>query len=144
MLLVDDVAARLQSLVPTHLRKIEGAVDMMALMKAGALPQVTPAAHVVPAGLRGGQRRDAAGAFVQDYEEVVGVTITIRGNDPEGKRALVRVSSIVGAVVGAVCGWAPDQAAGDFRLLRGQVARMDAEALVYLIEFAIPLQLRSA
>lgn len=142
MLLVDAVIARLQQLVPADLRKVEGAADMMALMKASALPQQTPAAHVVPVGLRGGARQDAAGAFVQDIEETIGVTITLRGNDPAGARALARVGSILSAVIAALVGWGPDEEPGEFRLVRGSVLRMDAEALVYLIEFAIPLQLR--
>lgn len=144
MMLVEAVTARLQGLVPTDLRKVEGAADMMALMKANALPQQTPAAHVVPVGLRGGARQDVAGAFVQDIEETIGVTITMRGNDPAGSRALSRVGGVIAAVIAALVGWGPDNEPGEFRLVRGVVLRIDAEALVYLIEFAIPLQLRFA
>lgn len=144
MLSVDAVKARLQTLGTGVLRKVEGAPDFMALRKANALPQVTPAAHVIPGGLRGGARQDTAGGYIQDYEEVVAVIVTLRGNDPEGLRALVALDTIITAIIGAVCGWAPAPGPGDFRLLRGSVASMDAEALVYLLEFAIPLQLRSA
>lgn len=144
MLSVDAVRIRLAALGTTVLRRVEGAADFMALRKANALPQVTPAAHVIPGGLRGGARQDTAGGYIQDYEEVVAVIITLRGNDPEGQRALAALDPIITAIIGAICGWAPVPGPGDFRLARGSVASMDAEALVYLLEFAIPRQLRSA
>ena len=144
MLSAAAVTTRLQSLTPELLRKVEGAADFMMLRRAGKLPLVTPCAHVMPGDLRGGARQDAAGAYVQDYEETVAVMLTFRANDPQGSRAMEQLDDIIAGVVASLCGWAPMQGPGAFRLIRGSVASMDAEALIYLLEFAIPMQLRSA
>jgi len=144
MLSVAAVKARLQTLSTTVLRRVDGAADYMALRRANALPQVTPCAHVLPGALRGGSREDTAGSYIQDYEETVNVMVTIRGNDPEGQKALTSLDPIITAIIGTLCGWAPVAGVGDFRLVRGSVAAIDAEALIYLLEFAIPQQLRLA
>lgn len=142
MLVVEPAIERLRTLVPDLLRSVGGAADMMALMKTSALPQNTPAAHVVPAGMRGADQVDAAGLFIQNLEETLGVVITLRTNDATGRRGLDQMQAIISAVITRICGWGPDDAPGEFRLLRGSVAKMDAEAFVYLLEFAIPMQLR--
>lgn len=138
---IDAVVARLKAEVPA-LRTVAEAADMMALMAANALPAHGPAAHVVPAGLRGGKSEASAGAFIQDITEVVGVVITFRNTDATGKKALAQAPAIIMAILVAIAGWAPPDAPGVFALVRGTVLRMEATTLVYLLEFSIPLQLR--
>lgn len=140
-MLVDDVQARLADMV-SSLRNVGTAVDMMALIRTNNLPQFTPAAHVVPVGLRGGSEDAMAGAYIQSAEETVGVVLTFRNSDPEGARQLGRAMAIRDEVIEALVGWAPDEAMAGFRLVRGAVVQMEGTTLVYLLEFAIPLQLR--
>lgn len=140
-MLVDDVQARLADMV-SSLRNVGTAVDMMALIRTNNLPQFTPAAHVVPVGLRGGSEDAMAGAYLQAAEETVGVVLTFRNSDPEGARQLPRAMAIRDEVIEALVGWAPDEAMAGFRLVRGTVVQMEGTTLVYLLEFAIPLQLR--
>lgn len=138
---VGAVIARLKAMVP-DLRSVEGAAEMQALIRAKALPQVTPAAHVIPVGLRGGAESSVSAPYVQDVEETVGIVLTFRATDPASARALEEPSTLIWAVLGAVLGWGPDDQPGVFRLVRAGTQTMETGTLVYLIEIAIQLQLR--
>ena len=139
---IDAVIARLKLSVPA-LRSVQPAADYIALMQSNGLPTTTPAAHVVPAGLRGGSAEAMAGAFVQSITELIGVVVTFRNVDAAGKRGLDQAEDIIAAILSALAGWAPPNASGVFALTRGAVIRMEATTMVYLLEFSIPLQLRT-
>jgi hypothetical protein len=143
MYFVEAVIDRLKLLPPTVLRSVEGIADMQALMVAKRLPQVTPAAHVVPAGLQGLQPLDVAGGYIQQVMETVGVAVTLRGNDTQGKGGIDRASLIIRAIIEQLSGWAPDDAFSQFQFSRGAVLSLDQEGLVYLLEFQTPFLLRS-
>lgn len=143
MFSVDAIIDRLKQLPSTTLRTVDGIADMQALMRNNELPQVTPAAHVVPAGLQGGQRLDVAGGYVQSLTETVGVVVTIRGNDAQGRAALPRLRQIVSDVMDQICGWSPIEGGDQFQFARGAVLSLDKEGLVYLLEFSLPTQMRS-
>ena len=138
---IDAVIARLKTRVPA-LRSVEPAADMMALMAKNALPANTPAAHVVPAGLRGGAGESISNAFTQEITESLGVVVTFRNVDAVGKRGLDQADAIIDAILAALSGWAPQGVSGVCSLTRGAVLKMEATTMVYLLEFAIPYQLR--
>lgn len=140
--MIADIIERLILRVPDLGGRVEGAAQFAALMKSNALPQVTPAAHVLPLGLQGGQAQAATALFTQAVEEMVGVVLTLRSHDQTGARALEAVDVLIRDIVAALLGWGPDDAIGVFRLVRSGLVSMSAGTLVYQIDFAISDQLR--
>lgn len=141
-MLVGEVIARLAERVPELAGRIEGAAELSALMRENRLPQVTPAAHVLPLGLRGLQADAAAGAFRQAVDETVAVVLTWRGYEPTGARALAPLDALIGAVIEALAGWGPAAASGVLRLARGQLVAINAGTIVYQIDFTLTDHLR--
>lgn len=144
MQVVEALIARLQEKVPDLSNRVSGALQIAELMRQNALPQHTPAANVISVGLQGGAPDIASGLYRQMYDEVFGVLLTFRNNDQVGKAALARVGEVIHAVLNAVAGWAPENALGTFRLVRGTVVTVSAGTLVYQIDFALTDQLRIA
>ncbi|PWE29967.1 hypothetical protein DDZ14_16120 [Maritimibacter sp. 55A14] len=142
--MIEDVIARLEDKVPDLAGRIEGAAELADLMRRGALPQVTPAAHVLPLGLRGGNVDTGSGLYRQETQEAIGVVITWRSYNAAAGVALADIRTLVGGVIGAIAGWAPAGAIGDFRLMRGQLVSMSAGTIVYQIDFSLTDQLRIA
>ena len=140
--MISDVIARLDTYVPDLSGRIEGAAQFAALMKSNALPQVTPAAHVLPLGLQGGQADASAGEFTQIYQEVIGVVLTLRSNERTGAKALPPLDQLIMEVISAIAGWGPDSAIGVFRLVRGSILSMSAGTIVYQLDFSLSDQLR--
>lgn len=143
-MLVADVIARLDAQVAALSGRVEGAAQFADLMARKALPQVTPAAHVLPLGLQGGQVQSSAGLFVQGVEEVVAVVLSYRSHERTGSAALVPLDQVIRAVIDVIAGWGPDAAVGTFALRRGAVISMAAGTIVYQLEFSISDQLRIA
>lgn len=140
--MIGQVIARLKTAVPAFAGRVEGAAELAALMRQNALPQVTPAAHVVPLGLQGGAATTATAVFRQDVEVLLGVLITLRTNSRTGGGQLPELNSIITDVTAAIAGWAPIETVGVFRLSRGQLVTMAAGTIVYQLDFALPDQLR--
>jgi hypothetical protein len=140
-ILFSDVMTRLEDRV-SDLRSIKGVADFTTLLKQNALPQQTPAAHVVPTSIRGGKPDAAAGVFTQPTTEAIAIILTLRPNDQAGERALEQVDVIIGSVIAAIAGWCPDDELGVFQLERGTVLSMSAGTLIYQIDFSIADQLR--
>jgi hypothetical protein len=140
--MITEVIARLKSRVPDFGNRIEGAMELADLMARKALPQVTPAAHVVPLGMQGGVANSANMFFTQEFDETIGVLITLRTFTATGGKSSDLLETLKLAVISALAGWAPDTAVGVFRLLRGQMVSMEAGTLVYQIDFALMDQLR--
>jgi hypothetical protein len=140
--MIADVISRISSLVPELTGRIEGAANFTELMRSNALPQVTPAAHVLPLGLIGAQGEAGAGYYTQNFEQVIGVLITLRTLGATGAGGLVQIDQLVMDIINAVAGWGPETAVGVFRLVRGQLVSMSAGTMVYQIDFSILDQLR--
>lgn len=137
-----DVIARLSDQVP-DLRSVEGAAALEELRRQNRLPQVTPAAFVIPLGLAGRDvQYSSAGIFAQMVEEVVGVILIIRSDQPSGARVLDRLDTFVDATVAAIAGWAPTSTTDLFRLVRGNNVPAGPGTVVYQIDFALTDQLR--
>ena len=129
MLRMDDARARIEDRVP-EIRRFGNAADFAAVVASNRLPTTTPVAYVLFAGLHGGKPTASAGLFIQDYDEVLTVILADRiTGDPTGDKALKDVAPLVAKVVEAVCGWAPDDAAGVFQAPATDPARwLDADA----------------
>lgn len=144
MALVDDVIAHLKSRVGALQNRIEGAADLAALLKRGELPQVAPAAHVVPAGISAGKADGTTGHFSQAIGRQISVIVTFRGRDKAATRGLDGVSPVTDAVIAAVIGWTPTPTStGVFELRGMRLVSMAADALVYQIDFVLPDHLES-
>lgn len=141
-MLEDDVIARLQDRVPDLSGRIEGAAHLAQLQAQNQFPKVTPAANVISTGLQGGVADAASGVFRQSFDETIGVILTFRNTTGKGARALDKISTVKRAVIEAICGWAPDDMVGVFKLLRGGIVSFAGGTLVYQIEFAVGDQLR--
>lgn len=140
--MIEAVISRLEERVPDLAGRTAGATELADLMKRNALPQQTPAAYVLPLGLTGGRESAAAGMYVQEISEAVGVVLTIRSHDRTGQKALATARTLIMAISSALAGWAPDDQTGVFRLRQGRIVDMSAGTFVYQIDFSITDQLR--
>lgn len=132
MALVDDVIARLKAEVPVLQNRVEGAADLGALFGRGELPQVTPAAHVVPAGIAAGRAGGSIGHYSQKIDRQIAVVLSFRGRDKASTRGLDGVEAVLDAVLAAIAGWTPDPATtGVFALRGARLVSIPADALVY-------------
>lgn len=141
-MLASEVIDRLKTRVAILNERVEGAASLVQLMQQNQLPQVTPAANVISAGLAGGAPDVGAGLFRQAYDETVAVFLTFRNVQGTGARALDLFDIVRTEVIQALCGWSPERTLGVFRLVRGQVVNMAAGTLIYQIDFAVGDQLR--
>ena len=141
-MLADEVITRLKERVPLLQHRVEGAAHLAQLMAANRLPQNTPAANVIASGVTGGQPDATSGYFRQVFEETVTVYLTFRNVVGAGGNALDLFDQVKWEVIEALCGWAPEDPVGVFRLVRGQVVNMATGTLLYQIDFAIGDQLR--
>jgi hypothetical protein len=142
-MLLDTVRERIATLVPALGGRVEGAAELTELVRRDALPNVTPAAFVLPLGLRGGEADAAAGLYRQVYDEVIGVLLVIEvAGDATGATALPTIDALVSEVIAALIGWAPGEQVGVFRLERGQLVSLARGTVIYQLEFSIEDQLR--
>ncbi|UFZ05458.1 hypothetical protein LQG66_03840 [Bradyrhizobium ontarionense] len=141
--LVDNVSTRIDAVVPALKDRIEGIADLAALIAAGALPQREVAAFVVPVGFddRGGE--SATSVHTQVLEESIAVILCVKAlGDAKARRALPTIEQLTGAVIAAVAGWAPDDVAGVFRVVRGRLLSAEKGLVLYQLDFALLDQLR--
>lgn len=143
MFRLDDVAARIEAKVPALAGRIENAGQFAVLVERGQLPQVTPAAFVLPGGLSGGAVSALSGMFVQAFDETVSVVLVDRvAADPRGSRAIDGMTPLVRAVVDGLAGWGPDEAIGIFALQSGELVGSQAGTLIFQLDFILSDQLR--
>ena len=141
MALVDQVIARLKTAAP-HLRTVDGAASLAALMQSNALPQAEVGAHVITLGLQGGAADAVTGAFTQMLDELIGVVITFRTHDRVGAADQTDVAGLIRDTITALIGWSPNDEIGVFRFVRGGLTAFNKGTIVYLLEFSITDQLR--
>lgn len=140
---LDAVKDRIDANVPALAGRVEGAAELSALVKSGNLPQQMPAAYVLPLGLRGGAADAATGIFAQIYDDTTSVVIVEEAaGDATGAIALPTIDALVWSIIETICGWAPGDEVGVFRLVRGQLVSLSAGAVIYQLDFAIQDQLR--
>ena len=141
-MLADLVVDRLKERVTRLQGRVEGATSLVQLMAQNGLPQHGPAARVISAALQGGEASAATGFFTQAFTETVSVFLVFRNVQGSGGNELDLFDEVKWAVIKPLCGWAPDDAVGVFRLANGQVRNMAQGTLIYQIDFAIGDQLR--
>ncbi|MEM7668983.1 MAG: hypothetical protein AAF317_07490 [Pseudomonadota bacterium] len=140
--MIDAVIARLEDQIGELRDRVRGAGDLAELTRSNRLPQVTPAAHVVPLGLRGGQADGGAGAYTQPYSEAIGVILTVRSQDVIAKRVLDDLRGFILRIIDAIAGWVPPGGNAVFTFARAELASSRQGTFIYQIDFAISDQLR--
>ena len=147
-MLVADLVTRISTTVPQLAKRVETAAELSELVRRKALPQASPFAFVLPAGLQPHNSGEAgAGIFVQNVDESFAVVLFVRASgDITGGRTLPTIDALVWAVIEAVCGWVPPDAENDavgvFHLRRGQLLSAEAGAVIYQLDFGIQQQVR--
>lgn len=137
------VTARIEARVAELVGRTLHAGDFADLVDKNRLPQVTPAAYVLPGGMTGGQVQSASSLFVQGFTETVMVVLAVRvAGDPLHANAIDQVDPLVTATIAAVAGWGPDDAPGVFVLGRAELVGAKDGLLIFQIEFNLMDQLR--
>lgn len=140
-----EAQARIVAALPVLQGRIGTALQFSEAMRTGALGQVSPSAYLLPLGLRGGPADAAAGMFRQGLDRMLGVVLAVRSiNDPLGSRVVDQFEPLIDAVIGAICGWAPESAIGVFKLARGELVSVAGGVATYQLDFSLDDQLRIA
>lgn len=138
MLLAAAIRDRLRTQVPALGQRVLGAGDFAALVARSQLPQVTPAAAVLPLGLRGGETAADYSRFRQIVTRRVAVVLVVRLPDQVGARAPDDIEALAEAVVAALAGWTPAETTpGVLRLEAGELRSVAGGTLVYDLTFAL-------
>lgn len=140
--MLDDVIALLRSDLPDFKGRVEGALQLANLLRQNALPQVTPAAFVVPVGVDGGRVDAITGLYVQTYTEALAVVVVLRGAEPTGGRLRDQLNALSWSVIELLAGREVGENRGQLVLRRAFLASMTDGAIVYQIEFSLQDQMR--
>ncbi|RIA44046.1 hypothetical protein DFR49_2282 [Hephaestia caeni] len=141
---IGAVMDRVALAAPVLAGRVHSAAKLSEVMQRNQLPQVTPAAFVLPLGLQGGAADAVTGLYRQSVSHVVGVLLAVRAaGDATGAAGLATLDPLIDAVVGGIAGWTPDDdTIGVFTLSRGELLSLSAGTLTYQLDFAIEDQLR--
>lgn len=143
-MLVADLSARIQARVPALAGRCRQALDLAEMLKTRQLPTASPTVFILPLGLiPRGAAEVATGAFRQMVDEAFGVLIFVRtSGDPTGARAQPLIDELIDELIGAICGWGPEEAVGVFQLRRGQLHSAVAGGVFYQLDFGLQQQVR--
>ena len=133
---------RLKARVPDLGNRVEDVGALAALTAAGGTPQVTPIAHVVPGGITGGKHLAQTGSYLQAIERLFSVILTLRTQDPSGKRAMSRLADLIDEIITALAGWDIAAMVGVVQFRRCTLIGADRGAFTYEIQFSVSDQLR--
>lgn len=123
--------------------RVDGALDLARLQRQNQLPQTTPAAFVIPAGLMGRDPDTVTGLYRQTYIETVAVVIVLRHHDdPRATRSGDVLNGICWDVIGAVAGVEFGETCSQAVFRRGGLVSLTDGAAVYQLEFALQDQMR--
>lgn len=139
-MLVDEVTQRLAAAGAVD--RVEGALELNAMIESGSLPAAAVSAFVVPMGVTGGEVRNATVPFIQDLLESVAVIIAVRTAQPGGGHARGTLAEKIDAVIAVLAGWQPVGAVDTLRLARGYLVSLRKGVALYQLEFTIASQLR--
>lgn len=137
------VIARIEGLVPALDGRVREAEDYVGMLRLKSMTSATGGAYVMPAGLRGGRATAAAGAFVQDIDEVIAVVILVPAPSKGFGRQAATAGGLIKDTINALAGWAPDDATGVFQVLRGAMINLGDAVLAYQLDFSISDQVRT-
>lgn len=139
--IIPAVVARLQA-AGLFGGRIDLAGNLAALMKTGQPMQPVLRAHVLPADLAGREVHSATGGFIQSLDRGVSVLITLPAFDGTGAAGMPDIEALIASTVGALCGWAPPDTPGVFRLRQGRLLSLTGGVILYQLDFTISDQLR--
>jgi len=140
MLLAAAVRARIEAGVAALSGRVAGAADLQRLMATSSLPQVTPAAVVLPLGASGGPVTALLGGFRQIVTRKVGVVIVLRAPGGAESRRSDDIEELAEAVMAELAGWTPDEATpGVLRLEAWEIAAREGGVLAAEMVFAIEM-----
>lgn len=138
-----EVGARLEAACPVLSGRIGTALQLAELIQRGQVPTTTPAAFILPLGLRGGAATASTGMFIQGINRMLGVVLVLRSaSDPLGARIADELRELIEATVRALAGWAPESAIGVLKLARGELVSLTGGAVTYQLDFTLDDQLR--
>lgn len=140
--MIAEITRRLKERAPSLNGRIREGAEFARLLASNSFRDASGGAYVMPLSLRGLSPLDAAGAFVQPLEEVIGIVLVRPSEDPLAVRAGGEISQMIGDVTQAIAGWRPEGAIGPLRLVQGRMINIGAGVLVYQLEFAAQRQLR--
>lgn len=145
MTALDRLAELVEGSDPALHGRVQGAAELAELARREAWPQGSVAAFVLPLGLVGRSDGEAsAGAYTQIVDELFGVVLFLRAaGDITGGKSLPRLDALIWTIIGAVAGQDTDEAIGVFALRRGQLLKADAGVVLYQLDFALQLQVRT-
>lgn len=143
-MLVADLSARIEDRVSVLAGRCHTALDLAELIKRKALPQASPSVFILPLGLiPRGSGEASTGVFTQMVDETFGVLIFVRSSgDVTGAKAQPLIDELIDDLIGAICGWGPQEAVGVFHLRRGQLHSASAGAVFYQLDFGLQQQVR--
>lgn len=122
---------------------VEDIAALAVLIAEGALPQADVCAFVCPLGFddRGGE--SATGYHTQILEDSIAVILCVKARgDVKARKALPTIGDLKDAVIAAVAGWGPADAAGVFFVRRGRLVSAEGGLVLFQIDFSLTDQLR--
>ena len=144
-----DMLAAFKALVetvPELTGRVDEALDLAALLKTGNVPNRPVTGWVIPSGLRPRSQGDAGtGVFTQAVDEHFALVLALRsGGDATGGKLAPRLNVLVWAVIAKGVGADPaNTVPGVFRLVGGQTLSLSAGLVIYQLDVALQLQLRT-
>jgi hypothetical protein len=137
-MLAAAVRDRLLSEVEDLGGRVIPALDFAAMLARRQLPQVTPAAAVLPLGMRGGAVTATFGRFRQLVARRVAVVLVLRAPEPASARGTADLEALAEAVFAALAGWTPDDTTpGVVRLETGDLRSLEGGTLLYDLQFIL-------
>lgn len=131
--------------VPAFQGRVSGALQLAQLQRQNQLPQVTPAAFVIPTGMSGGRVDSVAGVYRQTVGETVAVVIVMRSaDDPRSARSLDPLAAVCLELIQALAGIEMGGVDGQLQFRRGFLVSLADGAAVYQLDFDLSDQLRIA
>lgn len=138
-----DTILDLVKAIPAFQGRVQGAMQLARLQSQNQLPQVTPAAFVIPMGLTGGAVTALSGHYAQTVGEEVAVVVVIRtADDAKSSRAVDPLAAVCWDIIHALAGIEMGGVNGQLQFRRGYLVSMADAAAVYQLEFSLSDQLR--
>lgn len=138
-----DTIIDLVKAVPAFQGRVQGALQLSRLQQQNQLPQVTPAAFVIPTGLTGGKVTAMTGLYAQTVGEAVAIVIVIRSaDDPRSARAADPLAAVCWDVIHALSGVVMGDIDGQLVFRRGFLVSLADNAAVYQLDFDLSDQMR--
>lgn len=141
-MLLDRIIDLVRS-VPAFQDRVHGAMQLARLQQQNHLPEVTPAAFVIPTGLTGGTVSAISGLFTQTVGESVAVVIVMRSaDDPQSSSSIDPLAAVCWDVIHTLAGIEMADVVGQLVFRRGFLVSFADSAAVYQLDFEISDQMR--